>query len=104
MQPYPLYEYLAAAAATNRPIDVNKLYGTLNSLATTLTPTEAAEHYQELDALIYHYYLLNGGAVGQLIPFTGNVFKGGKGILYQLASFPPHLIRLLAEYVEHYSR
>lgn len=101
-QPYPLYDELSkrVAARSEKTIDIKRICTTINNIAQTHTPEEAAEHYREIGALVIHHEILTNGTLFSSIPYDGRLMVGGKGILYYIMNLPPNLQQILAQYIE----
>ena len=103
IQPYPLYDELVkrAESRTEKAIDIKRICTTINNIAQTSPPDEAAAHYKEIGAIILHHELLtNNGVLLSPIPFDGKVMVGGKGVLHYIMNLPPNLQQIIAQYVE----
>lgn len=104
LQPYPLYDRLVQQVESRalKTIDITRVCTTINNIAQTLPPNEAAAHYKEIGGLILHHELLaNNGVLSSLIPFDGKVMAGGKGVLHYITNLPPNLQQIIAQYVEN---
>jgi hypothetical protein len=104
LQPHPLYDRLLEQVQSRplKTIDITRVCTTINNIAQTLPPNEAAAHYKEIGGLILHHQLLaNNGVMVSLIPFDGKVMAGGKGVLHYIMNLPPTLQQIIAQYVEN---
>jgi hypothetical protein len=101
-QSYPLYDKLATGVIADSIVDLSSLAGSIRSIGK-LPATDAAAHYEELAALVLHYFTLSNGTLPSNVPFGGEAMYGASGILYRLQNFPLPLSRILAQYIIQYS-
>lgn len=105
-QSYPLYDELVQKVheRKEKEVDIKRVCTTINNISQTMSPDAAAEHYQEIGALILHHEILtNNGVLLASIPYDGKVMVGGRGILYYITKLPPMLQQIIAQYVEFFS-
>lgn len=103
---YPLFDELMRQVSERQEklVDIKNLCSSINEIAQTHNPETTKEHYEEIDALIIHYYLSyypNGNAT--VTPYGGRIMAGGRGILYGITDFPPLLQQIIMQYVINYS-
>lgn len=102
---YPLYDNLLEKVKqrTDKSIDIKRVCTTINNIPQFLDEKETADHYDEIFALIIHHDLLNnGGLILSNVPFDGKTMVGGRGVLYNIAKFPPSLLQIIAQYIDEY--
>lgn len=91
-----LYSFLHVHVVKSQTtIDINQMCSTLNTLNI--------DHAEIIMLLIYHHYALeNKGQSYQKVPYSGIIFTGGKGVLYQVRNLPPVLQHILEAYLRSY--
>jgi len=99
---YPLYDELSkrVAARTEKSIDLKRICTTINNIAQTHTPEEAAEHYREIGALILHHDMITNGSLLSPVAYDGKLMVSGRGVLYNIMNLPPQLQQIIAQYIE----
>lgn len=103
LPPYPLFDEIINIIHNNKNsniVDLSLTSNTLRNMANTLSISDSLPHYQEIMALIIHFYAVgNKGKIPDTVPFSGNCMPGGKGILYNVSEIPPLLQEIIQTYI-----
>lgn len=93
MSLFPLYdELLETARKSSQAIDLRKICSTINNLPD--------EHILIVFLLILHHELTeNKGTRFKAIPYNGQLFSAGRGVMYTMMNLPPFLQRIIACYI-----
>lgn len=100
---YPLFNKIIEYIQNNKNgsvVDLSLTSNTLRNMSNTLPFSESSPHYQEIMALIIHFYTIgNKGKIPDTVPFSGTCMPGGKGILYNVSEIPPLLQEIIQTYI-----
>ena len=102
---YPLYDELQRQVNEKEKetsMDISYVSSTINAISTNY---DFVEHYEEIEALILKYELsTNSNVLLTMTPFSGKVLPGNKGVLTTLSNLPAPLLKIIVQYIEHYSK
>lgn len=94
---HALYDLLAARAVQNEePLDQL-------DLATTINQSVSKEMAEIILSLMYHFYFKETGKIPTKALYAAKINRGGKGVIFNMASIPPTLQRIIHEYLLYQS-
>lgn len=110
-----VYDKLLTSPIDN-DVDWGKICATLNTLSTEHTNYLCAilfRHYQlemknksnntALEQLLIQYQAEVGNRVALNLPYGGQTFKTGKGVVYTVNNLPPEIKKIVVNYVKSIS-
>lgn len=103
VQPYPLFDnlYKHVSEREDKSVDIDSVSTIINDISLHVNTESAREHYDEICALILHYFIVyNPNCLPTATPYDSKTMVTGKGVLYYLTNLPPLLQQIIAQYIE----